>query len=585
MNSLYEQFDCKDKEELYDKIKNEDKTVQPLADFIEFSKADIRNKNKAISEPETLIRYLKTTKMPTIDSGTIVFVNTKNQPVCLRKSRLSRKNDIKDTLKEGLLAGGTRVFLAFNEKSPNHRIDWTKSLFEEIGMKVVDQLTYYEENNKLYSNMGDRDYRLTSTYELINDEMDNYKNEDFSSTLDYTHFSSYYAGKEIENLNIVDDIEKIKENLKIGYQHHDQEVFGIISYDSNDKVIGVNEMFRGGVDSSIVDLKLIAKNLLLTPDLKGYSIYHNHPSGNPIPSNEDIHLTNKMSSMSETLGIELMEHFIIGKENVLLFSKSVDSFKSQNNNYQDKTKNKVAEKSGKYRNNKVDIDIKPGDVIKTSLSDETIVLAVKGEDALLFNGNQFVEAHGLGQNEEKIFWNYGHYHNELPTDIFEKENKSVEEIKGTLNSLIENNYENYIKAVISIEKDITDDSSLTEMYNKYMESDVNLLNDYFDEIEYGIEHDNRIGKGIEESRNYKVENTSITQDAEESKFKEYERLSLDNKSSDIDLKEEKSKNRDREGGKGDNSIKRKSLLGELKTNKKKDEKIDINKKIRENMQL
>ncbi|MGO1369253.1 JAB domain-containing protein [Senegalia sp. (in: firmicutes)] len=578
MNSLYEQFGCKDKEELYNKIKNEDKMVQPLTDFIEFSKADIKNKNKAISEPETLIKYLKTTKMPTIDSGTIVFVNTKNQPVDLRRSRLSRKNDIKDTLKEGLLAGGTRVFLAFNEKTPNYRIDWAKSLFEEIGMKVVDQLTYYEENNKLYSNTGDRDYRLTSSYELINDEMDNYKNKDFSSTLDYTNFSSYYAGKEIENLNIINDIEKIKENLKVGYQHHDQEVFGIISYDSNDKVIGVSEMFRGGVDSSIVDFKIIAKNLLLTPDLKGYSIYHNHPSGNPIPSNEDIHLTSKMSSMSETLGIELMEHFIIGKENVLLFSKDVDSFKSQNNNYQEKIKNKVAEKSGKYRNNKMNIDIKPGDVIKTSLSDETIVLAVKGEDALLFNGNQFVEAHGIGQNEEKIFWNYGHYHNELPTNIFEKENKSVEEIKGVLNSLIQNSYENYIKAIISIEKDITDDSTLTEMYNKYMESDINLLNDYFDEIEYDMEHDNRIGERDEDKSKYEIDNLLRTQDLEEGSSKEYKRLILDNKFSDINLKKGKIKDKFEKESKKRKSVKKGSLLEELKSNSKKDKSNNINKK-------
>ena len=568
MNSLYEQFGCKDKEELYEMIKNEDKTAQPLTDFMEFSKADIRNKNKTISEPDTLIKYLKSTKMPTVDSGTVVFVNTKNQPVYLRKTRLSRKNDIKDTLKEGLIAGGTRVFLTFNEKSPKNRIDWTKSLFEEIGMKVVDQLTYYEDTNKLYSNIGDRDYSLATSYEIIHDDMDTYKNKDFSNNLEYTNFSSYYAGKEIKDLNIVRDIEKIKDNLKIGYQYHDQEVFGIISYDSNDEVIEVNEMFKGGVDASIVDFKLIAKNLLLTPDLKGYSIYHNHPSGNPIPSSEDIHLTSKMSSMSETLGIELMEHFIIGKENVLLFSESTDFFISQNSNYQDRIKNKVAEKSGKYVENKKDIDITPGDVIKTSLSDETIVLAVKGEDALLFNGNQFVEAHGLGQNQEKVFWNYGHYHNELPTDIFKKDKKSVDEIKGTLNNLIENNYEDYIKAVISIEKDITDDSTLTEMYNKYMESDVNLLNDYFDEIEYDMEHDNRIGESVKGEYDSEIGIALNVESLNENNFKEIEKLSLDNKPNDIDLK--KGKGRNKEGNKGYENIKRKSLLGELKSNIKKD---------------
>ncbi|MGO1713153.1 MAG: hypothetical protein ACTH0B_06560, partial [Senegalia sp. (in: firmicutes)] len=241
-------------------------------------------------------------------------------------------------------------------------------------------------------------------------------------------------------------------------------------------------------------------------------------------------------------------------------------------------KNKVAEKSGKYRNNKMNIDIKPGDVIKTSLSDETIVLAVKGEDALLFNGNQFVEAHGIGQNEEKIFWNYGHYHNELPTNIFEKENKSVEEIKGVLNSLIQNSYENYIKAIISIEKDITDDSTLTEMYNKYMESDINLLNDYFDEIEYDMEHDNRIGERDEDKSKYEIDNLLRTQDLEEGSSKEYKRLILDNKFSDINLKKGKIKDKFEKESKKRKSVKKGSLLEELKSNSKKDKSNNINKK-------
>jgi len=348
MTSLYEQFACKDKEELYEMIKNENNSVKALTDFMEFSKADIRNKNKAISDPDTLIKYIRSTKMPTVDSATIVFVNTKNQPVYLNRTRLNRKNDIKNTIKEGLLAGGTRVFLTFNEKSPEEKTEWLKNLFNEIGMKAVDQLTYYEDANKLYSNKGDSDYRITSSYEIINDPMDSYRNKDFSIVQDYTDFTSYYAGKEMKNLNIVNDIENIKENLKIGYQYHDQEVFGIITYDTNDQVIKLSEMFKGGVDSSIVDLKLIAKKLLSTPDLKGFSMYHNHPSGNPKPSSEDIGLTNRMSRMCKLLDIELMEHFIVSKESVLLFSKSTDSFIGQNDNYNRKLEGGVVEKSVVY---------------------------------------------------------------------------------------------------------------------------------------------------------------------------------------------------------------------------------------------
>lgn len=211
------------------------------------------------------------------------------------------------------------------------------------------------------------------------------------------------------------------------------------------------------------------------------------------------------------------------------------------------------------------------------------MLAVKGEDALLFNGTQFVEAHGLGINQEKVFWNYGNYYNELPTNIFTKEKKSIDDIKETLNSFIENNYEDYIKAVISIEKDITDDGTLTEMYNKYMESDVNLLNDYFDEIEYDMDHDNRIGESLKDEYDYEMDKSSKIENLDKKITKELEGFSSENKY--ISLKKGKLKEKVEIESKGDVNIKRKSLLGELKSNRKKDKSKNINKKIKENIEL
>ena len=49
--------------------------------------------------------------------------------------------------------------------------------------------------------------------------------------------------------------------LKIGFQHHQQEVFGMLIYDSNEKIIGAEELFKGSTDASIVDLKIMARTL------------------------------------------------------------------------------------------------------------------------------------------------------------------------------------------------------------------------------------------------------------------------------------------------------------------------------------
>lgn len=322
MNSLYEQFNCKNKEELYAMVKNGDNQVRSLLDFIEFAKADIKNKNKAIKSLETFVDYVKSTTLPTKDVGTIIFVDNKNQPVLLKRTKLNRKNDIKDTIKEGLISGGTRTYIAFSDETPNNRTEQIKSLFENIGMEIVDTLGCNEDKNTLISTSAGRLYPSKS-FELIHDSHNEYIKEDFSLKDKYEEFSSHFAINEIIGLNAINDAEKIKEKLKIGFQHHQQEVFGIIIYDNDGKILSVEELFKGATNSSVVDFKIIAKSLLKLEDVKGMAIFHNHPSGNPIPSDGDIALTTKVVQMCNVLEVELLDHFIVGKERTLSLSEEI----------------------------------------------------------------------------------------------------------------------------------------------------------------------------------------------------------------------------------------------------------------------
>ena len=176
-----------------------------------------------------------------------------------------------------------------------------------------------------------------------------------------------------------------------------QEILGILVYDSNEKIILAEELFKGTMDASLVDPKIITKNILQLEDAKGMAIFHNHPSGNPVPSREDIIMTERVARLCDILEVELLDHFIIGKEKTLSFSQDVESFQSKNYRYQDKAINmkKVSERASNYgKNNKIEV-IKIGDVVKTSLSDSTTVLDVRGDNALLFDGRQFIEAYGV----------------------------------------------------------------------------------------------------------------------------------------------------------------------------------------------
>ena len=56
-------------------------------------------------------------------------------------------------------------------------------------------------------------------------------------------------------------------------------------------------------------------------------LLHNHPSGNPSPSREDILLTRRVKESGELLGIELLDHIIIGDQSAVSFSQRASAFK------------------------------------------------------------------------------------------------------------------------------------------------------------------------------------------------------------------------------------------------------------------
>ena len=487
-NNLYKEFNCNSKEELYEKIKNQDDEIRPLIEFLDYARANIKNSRQAINSPDTFVDYVKSITLPTKDTGTIIFANTKNHPVHLKRTRLSWKNSIKEALREGLMAGANSVFLAFSNDTPNKRIEETKEYFEKIGMKIIDTIGYNKENNSFISKVAGRSYYSTKTYEIASDSENAYGEKDYSLRDKYEDFTSYFASNELINLNVVENVEEIKEVLKIGFQHHQQEIFGVLIYDSNEKIIGAEELFKGATDAAIVDLKIIARTLFNYQDVKGMAVFHNHPSGNPTPSREDIEMTKKIKNVTEIFEIELLDHFIVGKEKTLSFSQEVSGFQSENLSYQDKLGQMSIVKEDKniYDMEKVTLEV--GDKIKTALSDETIVLDIDKDNAILFDGRQFVEVYGLQGDNGKFFWNHGNYSDSYPQ-------KKDSQIIDTINKMIDEDYEGFVKALITIETGIDNPDLLDELYDRFMHNDgVNLINDYFDELIYDLEDEITIGK-------------------------------------------------------------------------------------------
>lgn len=99
-----------------------------------------------------------------------------------------------------------------------------------------------------------------------------------------------------------------------------EEVFCILVFDTKNKVIGAFEVSHGSLNSSIVHPREVFKRALL---LNGASIAlaHNHPSGNPKPSEEDIKITKRLVEAGNILGIKVLDHIIVGEDYFLSFTE------------------------------------------------------------------------------------------------------------------------------------------------------------------------------------------------------------------------------------------------------------------------
>lgn len=78
------------------------------------------------------------------------------------------------------------------------------------------------------------------------------------------------------------------------------------------QVTGVFELSHGNVNSSIVSVREMFQKALLA-NAVSIIVMHNHPSGDPTPSMEDIKVTERMVKAGELLGVQVLDHIIIGR--------------------------------------------------------------------------------------------------------------------------------------------------------------------------------------------------------------------------------------------------------------------------------
>ena len=94
-------------------------------------------------------------------------------------------------------------------------------------------------------------------------------------------------------------------------QHEPSEVFAILCLSTKRRVIAFHEVSRGTLDSTLVAPREVFKAAILA-NAAAIILAHVHPSGDPAPSPDDLHLTRQLTAAGTLLGIEVLDHIIVG---------------------------------------------------------------------------------------------------------------------------------------------------------------------------------------------------------------------------------------------------------------------------------
>ncbi|MCR1951824.1 MULTISPECIES: DNA repair protein RadC [Clostridium] len=126
----------------------------------------------------------------------------------------------------------------------------------------------------------------------------------------FRRFNSLNLIREGKSISSPSDIAKLLINEMMSLK---QEILKLIMLDTKNNIIGIKDVFKGSLNTSIVHPREIFKEALKKSS-SSIIICHNHPSGDPTPSKEDINITLRLKECSRIIGIDLLDHLIIGKD-------------------------------------------------------------------------------------------------------------------------------------------------------------------------------------------------------------------------------------------------------------------------------
>lgn len=110
---------------------------------------------------------------------------------------------------------------------------------------------------------------------------------------------------------VLTEPKQVFSHLQTLLQYHEHEVFALLLLDTKHRVIGFRELFRGTLDEARVYPREVVK-IALEYNAAAVIMVHNHPSGDPEPSQADHLLTSTLKNALNMVGTQILDHVVVG---------------------------------------------------------------------------------------------------------------------------------------------------------------------------------------------------------------------------------------------------------------------------------
>ena len=111
----------------------------------------------------------------------------------------------------------------------------------------------------------------------------------------------------------IDRPDRARQFLSAYFSEHrdDREHIIALALTNKLEVLGIVKVAEGGASTTIVDPKVLFRTLMVSGACT-FILAHNHPSGDPTPSQEDLNLTKRIGEGGDLLGLQCLDHVIFG---------------------------------------------------------------------------------------------------------------------------------------------------------------------------------------------------------------------------------------------------------------------------------